>query len=490
MSEHDISLVTSQAGSIIGQGLQVSLGSSGGGSSPSTLVAMAGMAQGGALQIHPNVTTAMNKMSTQISSLRSTSPLDANYASNLAQANTIEEARNNLGNQTNKLWASGPGGFGQILQQAHGHCLDSIELTQTTNFINKVDFNQMGTGITSPSSLSTMGMDKVMGNLPNTGAVMQAAGSCYNTQNMSTFGTGAGLIDKLNSQKLGNATGVNAALVKNGVDTNRLTDPVYKNSIDNALSGIKDPDVIKSVVDQLGVSPQGSLNSLNDLTDINKTVPASVRAGVTTDLAGIGSKFSDMGASFKTPADASTMLNNIQIPSVPKLDAAAPTLPALMGGTVNVQSLTGTGRGPGGLPCIKDFTHSVSSGPEIDAIAGGDLSTSAMGNLNTAVNKSYDLMAKAGIDLTVAPTNSLSSIKGFSNNLHRMGADTSGTGLQDVLNGMATNDVYGDAVVNSLIEGKNKALMSANGIKTPSFNPNPPNLNTGIPISTNKLLGL
>jgi hypothetical protein len=65
---------------------------------------------------------------------------------------------------------------------------------------------------------------------------------------------------------------------------------------------------------------------------------------------------------------------------------------------------------------------------------------------------------------------SLGSAMSFATNLHKIGADTSGSGITDALKNMAnTASASGDAIKASLAEGKNKALMMAQGIAPLKF---------------------
>ena len=172
------------------------------------------------------------------------------------------------------------------------------------------------------------------------------------------------------------------------------------------------------------------------------------------------------------------MLNNIEIPNVPSLNAAAPDLSAHIGSlTSSIQSLTGVGHGvsglngANGLPSMTDFTHVVSGGPEIANItSAGSLNASQVSALSDSITKSQGLMSAAGIDLTSVPAPSLSTNMTFATNLHKFGADATGSGVADVLKGMAVpGSSFGDSIVNSLAEGKNIALMKTQGISPIKF---------------------
>lgn len=235
-------------------------------------------------------------------------------------------------------------------------------------------------------------------------------------------------------------------------------------------------DIISAGSSMLATPAAGSsgIQNLKDFTNLDKMVNPSDIKGLTGGVSGIAGKFGDMGASFKSPGDAANMLKNIEIPSVPNLNAAAPSLKSLMGG-LDINSLTGTGNGPAGLPNIRDFAQAASGGPKIDAmnaaLASGDKAAilAAANDVHSMVTSASSLMEKAGIDIDTPTPNSLGSCMSFAQGLHKLGANTTGSGVGGVLKDMVTDDHYGDAIKASLAEGKNKALMSANGIKPLDF---------------------
>jgi len=236
-------------------------------------------------------------------------------------------------------------------------------------------------------------------------------------------------------------------------------------------------DLISSGTNMLaqpGANSTG-IQSLKDFTNLDKMVnPADVK-GLTGGLSAISSKFGDMGASFKSPADAKNLMNNIEIPSIPNLDGAGSLAKIAGDAGSDLEALVGTGRGPLGLPNIKDFMQAATGGPEIDALnaalaSGNEAAIStAVANLDAALDKSQTLLSNAGIDINQPPPKSLGSVMSFGQGLHKLGANTTGSGIVGALKDMATNDKYGDAIKASLAEGKNKALMAANGIKPLDF---------------------
>lgn len=243
----------------------------------------------------------------------------------------------------------------------------------------------------------------------------------------------------------------------------------------------------------------GGIQSLKDLGDYTKTANPNDIKGLTTDAAGIAGKFSDMGASFPNMGSATSMLSKISVPSIPGLDAAAPSLNSLTSGlSSQLNSLTGVNLstalspnlGPGGLPSITDFVQSVAGGPAFTNILENGVTADTIAALAASTSKATSLFATAGVDLAVPPPPGLGSSMNFATGLHKFGTNGEMSGL---LGNMAVPGTqYGDAIKASLAEGKNKALMAQNGIPPLNFNNLPTYTGEDSSLNTNagaKLLG-
>lgn len=476
MSEKDINLVTDNASSVITEFHRVAYGIPASSITPSTVTAMVGIAKGEALDLAPKVKSAMSALSAKAASLDF--PANVQAASALANLTSLQS---DLG-VTGTAGTSNLGNFGQILSRAQSHIQTGIEIKNVEKFVANTSFSDFGSGITNMSTMATRGLDSVMGNLPSAANALEIAGPCFDLGNPATIGTGAGFVEKLRSAKLGNFTGLNQQLAANGVDLDRLDDPVYSDSISKTLSNIKDPETISAVSAQLSINPANKLTSLSDFTDLSKLAPPSATTGLTGGLSGIASKFKDLGASFPSPAAAAGLLRNIEIPNIPNLNSAVPNLSSHMASlSPDIKSLTGSGvgasllNGADGLPNITDFTHAVSGGPEIEKLAnlGTSMSLSDISALEDSITKTRNLLGTAGVDLPSLPGTNLSSSMGFATNLHKFGASAD-TGIADTLKTMArSGSQWGDSIKASLAEGKNKALMASAGIKPPNFGESP-----------------
>jgi hypothetical protein len=451
-------IVTAKAGTVIAENKKLTLSTPSGSSiTPNTMTAMVGINQGTALQKAPSVTQAESILSAKAAS--------GDFPANVQAAAALA----NLTSQSSTLLPPGNhAAFGSYMNQAQGHIDDSIELKQSSNFMANSSFSDYGSGVESMSDLTDQGMTTSFGDLNSASNAMTAVGPCYDTTNMSTFGTGTGLVQKINKDKLGNSTGLNAELTKNGVDLNGLEDPVYAQNTTKTLQSINDPKTISTVKDQFGVTPPGNIENLNDFNDVNKMANPSSISGFQGSTADMGQKFGDMGARFENPAAASSMMNNISKPSVPTLDGAYPTMSSMVSDNQpTIDNLTGTGSGALGTPNMTDFTQSVSGGPDIDAINSGGATTENIAALEAKIANSNTLFDKAGIDTSSPPPNKLSSSKNFATSLHKFGQNSETSGI---LSNMAVpNSKYGDSIKASLAEGKNNALMQQHGIRPPYY---------------------
>ena len=315
MAEHDISLVTAKSSGTVVENMKVALATASAAITPATVTAIAGLAQGGAIQIAPSVTAAITAMQAHALNIASSIPelsaelgnvgvanaaaltsaristAIANFSNislyptppaNLAAINTLvasggpldnvlsaSSALSELGSKL--LPAGNPAAFGAVISQAQGHINDSLELKYATNFMANISFSDMGAGITNMSSLTTHGLDGAMGNLGSAAKALTAMGPLSDLADMKNFGTTAGLINKLNSAYLGNASGVNGAIAAAGLDINN---PEHSAAIDKIVGSIKDPAVINTVAEQFKVNPfaglpsAGSDNSLNNASKL------------------------------------------------------------------------------------------------------------------------------------------------------------------------------------------------------------------------------
>lgn len=472
-------LLTAKAGAVIAEGLKLSLATPGGGLTPSTITAMVGIKNGQALDLAPEVKTVMSKLNEAIPPTLGVDGFGFPIP-NPKYHPGAAAALSNLENLQGQLLPPGNhGALGSFLSQAQSHIKDSIELKNVTGAISNMNFEDLGSGITNMSSMLDQGLTSKLGNLSSAGNAMAATGKLFDPKDMANFGSGAGLVNQLNANKLGNSTGLNEALSRAGVDLSALSDPVYKENIDKVLGSVQDSAILRKIQDQLEVSPTGAIGNLSDLLNVNKLVPSSQLSGINGGLSDIGKKMSDLGAQFTSPTAAKNMLNNLSIPSIPNLNAAAPSLKSLMlGHESTIDDMIGKGLtdSPNGIPNITDFAGVVGGGGAMLNLSKSANISDIVSGVNAQVTKTTSMLDLAGIDVTSPPLGGLSSAKNFAEGLHKFGADTSGSGVSQLLGNMAkSGNQFGDAIKASLAEGKNRAIMQASGIPPLNFDTVPAN---------------
>ena len=251
MSEHDISLVTSQAGSVVAENLKVTLGTQGaGGFSPSQVMAMVGISQGTALKLGDAVLSVKSTLTSIAGNV-----LDPRRTAAQTALTNLTTLHSNMGFGGTPNHAA----FGSFLQQAVQHCKDSVQIKQNVDFISGAKFGDFGSGVKDISSMADRGITNSLGSLTNAGAAIKSSGSLFNGIDIKNFGTSLGLVKSLQNNRLANSTGVNQALQTAGVDINDLDNPVYANAIKQAVSSVNSPTATRTAAEQFGINPPGGL---------------------------------------------------------------------------------------------------------------------------------------------------------------------------------------------------------------------------------------
>jgi hypothetical protein len=222
----------------------------------------------------------------------------------------------------------------------------------------------------------------------------------------------------------------------------------------------------------------GGIQSLKDLGDPTKLDPEGT-AGLASGISGLTTHLTDMGAGTVADAGAAgSLFSQIQSIQTPLHSAEFPTLNSLVTDNQStIDTLTGTGTGPMGLPSMSDFTQHLAGGPSITSFLQtvGTNASAAISALTSSLAGAVSLVENTGVDLTSPAPNVLGSAMSFAKNLHKFGADSSGSGVADVLHNLAsTATAEGEAIKASLAEGMNNKLLAKNGIPPITTTPPPP----------------
>ena len=638
-------LVTAKGASTVVENLKPTLATPAAGITPSTFLAMVGIKNGTALTLAAPVA---NAMATLTSIAASNSSANVQAATALSSMNSFH-ASMGFGGTPNHA------AFGNYLNQMKSHIDDAKELRQSTDFMANMKYSDLGGGITDLGSSADRGLSATLGSLSSAGAAMASTGTMYNGGDVKDFGSSLGMVKSLMDNKLASVTGVKRRLAAAGVPLSDLDNPIYKDKIDQVMSGITDPGAMSVVADQYDVAPEiaagessgnstvdaitaelqaiidrlnqfadsvrgewisgyesvtsnaelsayrdsfiasqdnkdyqaavakaneistkeikplpndefklqvvnfrnndvetaindanaavqefvgkgkalramfnsqeglvtdatmtakatgpntlgdnitvgtsvpstamgadlspgkdlpvnaGGIQSLGDLGNPAKLDP-SATAGLTGGIAGLTTHLGDLGAgSIKNASAAGALFGQIQSVPTPLTAAAMPDLGGMIKSNQGMlDSLTGAGSGPLGLPSMTDFTQHLAGGPSITSFLQtvGTDAAGAISALTTSLSGAIGLLATAGVDTTTPVPNNLGSAMGFAKNLHKFGADTSGSGVSDILHNLANPATpEGEAIKASLAEGKNNKLLADNAIPPITTTPPPP----------------
>ena len=270
----------------------------------------------------------------------------------------------------------------------------------------------------------------------------------------------------------------------------------------------------------------GGIESAADFLSMNKVVGSQ---GI--DLTGMkdglqysdmGQKLSGMGASFQDPNTAARMFESMGLPPPSEMELYdGPTSPAVSMGGLQINTMTGQGTGIAGLPGFHDYIPDFEGDDSIVNLQSQldtDYANADISTVSSMISSANVLLQNAGVEFDALPANNLGHTMTFGTNLHRYGADdlnnpanTTSFGANqapgeprggyagidgiddfgksitdmvntDLLSGYMgtgeslrklanTSDKSGQAVIASLYEGKNKAVMQQNGILPLNYGP-------------------
>lgn len=208
---------------------------------PATLTAMVGMAKGEGLQVHPTLGAAQTKLA----SLYLTNPALG------AKANAAAAAMTTLKSNADTVFSGGMGSFGAVFGKIKAHVKDAQEVIQAQNFMANTNFGDYGTGIKNMSSLTTQGLES-LGSPASVASTLQSMSGSFDLKDMKNFGTPGAFVEKLQSLRVGNASGLNATLAKAGVDLNNLKDPTQAEKMNQVLGSITDKQTLTNIADRMG----------------------------------------------------------------------------------------------------------------------------------------------------------------------------------------------------------------------------------------------
>ena len=367
--------------------------------------------------------------------------------------------------------------------------------------------------------------------LSGVGTGLQNFGTLMDFKNPQSLGY-QGMLSGLQKQGLADSVGINDGIMVAGFDPKNpanIPDVVLKDVFDGVSPG--DLQKIISQTGVKPVAPVTSLNDLLDPSKI-MPAGAVAAMGLTpgsgvTGLKGVGNILTNIGVPLDNMS-AGSLLGGIQTKVGGYLSGLTSLIPASVSTTL--KSSLGSGSSLFGTPSMSDMmgslagTHtsdfaaantqlsSVASSSQGQAISGAMTAvlaaissgsgltaalsaltsasslfasqassnsalSSALGSVSGAASSVAGRLSAETSNLSLAGVNlsSMPALPGgsgmilnFASKLHSFGVDKLQLGHGDIFNGVATNDLTGDAIKASLLEGKSVAKMAAVGKTAPT----------------------
>lgn len=403
--------------------------------------------------------------------------------------------------------------FASILQQASSFVTTSSAMSSALNEFKSKEFDELSLDVVDHVSAATNGLSNVFNSeekLATVAAAIRNLGTAFDATQMNRLHKPAVLIANLQKQ------GLAGELTTAGTDEELIRD----------LTTVQGTE-LQRVIEQTKIQLPYVVSDLSQLLDLSKIFPAAAVAIVPdNNLAGLSNLFVNIGGRFKTMSDVANMLESIEIPLVPYLNAYTSLVPDAE--YTKLSTKLGQGAGVNGTPLITDMIGTVAGVVHTTALtslvselttvltfsaaqtlntqlsnlatlcAGGNVTlidagivslqsaattfnsavssttllnnavangNSQLSDIRTQLENELSNLLLAGIDLTDATSTGVAGILGLVNSLHDYGVDSQSLNYNILFNNCLQSNAGGDAIKASLIEGRNIAQQVSNSVR-------------------------
>lgn len=455
---------------------------------------------------NPLIKAALSMAPTVLSGMPSPGAGDTGTNTNLIDA---------IKAQADSIVERGAKGFASIFGQTSSHAATSFSFSGALAQAQGKSFEDFGFTFANYDDILTGGVSNqfVIDSLPKLASELPSFGTMFTTDDLANMTNPGSVASNLIDQGLGGVGDFAAMLEDEGCDLENLADENPTVILD-VMSRIIGSD-LNEILDSTGFvpPPNASINTLADIFEIDNllTEEAQSALGDNPTVDDLSRKFSNIGGRFKDIAALGKLYSSLELTSFPRLRELGALIPSDM--ELDLSSTLGKGTGELGNPTISDMMGSVSgvgyidkikqlaktqadlieNSPEVQNLAQYlatnptnpnpatlDLLISNINSkpelievLNKAKAAAIDITEKlstekSNIDVASINTSATASTQGLvsmAGNLHGYGVDPMSLGMGSVLEGSAKDNVYGDALKASLIEGRNLGRLAVFGIK-------------------------
>ena len=413
--------------------------------------------------------------------------------------------------------------FSSVLSQAEAFVTSSLTIKSMLESFYSQTFDNLGISVTNYSSAVANGLSNIFGTdvqMATLSNGIRRFGTAYDAKRLDKLGDPAVFIQNLIDQGFAD-DGKNGVYLIGGnmlPTTWRTDDPSVLLTFLSNITG----STLAKIVQQTGITPNSTITNLSQLLDLSKVFNSEELAVVPGgNFEGLANEFINLGGRFNSFTEVADLLNNIEVPVVPYLDAYTKVIAD--SDYSNLSAKLGTGTGTIGNPTITDLIGTVAGVIHADSLStvnsclttalansnGQSLNTNlanvasrcatgtssqidnaflalwtssnvfiadtalgitantgnaAITSMQSQITKENTNLSLAGINLSDSTSGGVVGILGMVNNFHDYGVDSNKLNYNVLFEGCRQSNAGGDAVHAALVEGRNLNVQSQNSV--------------------------
>ena len=425
-------------------------------------------------------------------------------------------------NQANLLFADSlsnfsVAGFIYVYNASSAYCSQSASMQNSILAARSKSFNDLGIQFNNYTDVITGGISSQfkLSAVPALAAELPNLGTMFDTTTLSSINDLGVLVTNLYNQGLGDVGNLRKMIDENNI-TLDFIDESEKNLLLKIFEKITGND-LNSIVQATSFKPVylNDIRTLADVLDIHKLFSSAAleALGSNPSLDSLANKLSNIGGKFTSMTEIGKFLSGINLTIFPAMQSLESFLPADL--AEDLSSITSKGSGIGGSIVINDLIGSASGTTYstrfaevvniqaqlivsdtdvaafknyLDQIASGTIAdVDLLRNLVATISSKptlIDTLEKGNQNIifcaemlvkekqnlqkaNIVPGSgkaSMTDIQNFVNNLSKLSPNTDTLNLGNFLSSLVTNDVYGEAIKATIVEGQNLTRMASYGI--------------------------
>ena len=425
-------------------------------------------------------------------------------------------------NQANLLFADSSSnfsvsGFIYIYGAASAYCSQSASMQNTISAARAKSFSDLGVQFNNYTDVITGGISNQfkLSAVPALAAELPNLGTMFDTTILSRISDLGTFVTNLYNLGLGDVGNLQKMVEENEI-TLDFIDEAEKNLLLKIFEKITGND-LHFIIKSTSFKPfnLGDIRTLADVLNINKLFSSAAldALGPNPSLDSLANKLSNIGGKFVSMAEIGKFLSGLNLTTFSEMQSLRSFLPDNLaedlnsiiskgsgtGGSIIINDLIGSASGinyanrisnvvdiqrklletDADIASFKDYLDQIANGTTVNNKVISDLiakisSKSTLINILEKANQEIILCAESLVrekqnlqKANIVPGSgkaSITDVQNFVSNLNKLSPNNDTLNLGNFLSNLATNDVYGEAIKASIVEGQNLTRMAAFGI--------------------------